>query len=141
MAPTNRSGTRMRSVAPVLIVEDDAVMSRTISEALIDEGYLVVTANTLAAARSLLERSRPSVMVLDLTLPDNFGGDLLHELADAADPPPTVILSVFHLASMIADRYNVELVRKPFEMEQLISAVRRAQEQQRRPSRVAASET
>jgi DNA-binding response OmpR family regulator len=131
---------RMRSVAPVLVVEDDPVMSRTLSAALIDEGYVVVTADTLSAARATLERARPSVMILDLTLPDNFGGDLLHELADVPDAPPTVILSVFHLASMVADRYGVELVRKPFEMDTLMAAIRRALDQQRRPSRAAASE-
>jgi two-component system, NtrC family, response regulator PilR len=137
MSPTNRSGTRMRSVAPVLVVEDDPVMSKTVCQALIDEGYLVVSVATLAAARSALERCKPSVMVLDLTLPDSFGGDLLAELADQDDAPPTVILSVFHLASMVADRYDVELVRKPFEMQTFLDAVRKAQEDSRRPSRVA----
>lgn len=140
MAPTNRSGTRMRSVAPILLVEDDAVTCRAVSEALIDEGYLVVTASSSATARAMLERSQPSVMILDLTLPDSFGGDLLDELAQHEGAPPTVILSTFHLASMVADRYNVELVRKPFEMDALLAAVRRAQEQQRRPSRLAVSD-
>ena len=130
----------MRSVAPILIVEDDPVMCRTLSDALKDEGYVVVTASTLSEARGTLARARPSVMILDLTLPDDFGGDLLNELADNADAPPTVILSVFHLASMVAARYNVELVRKPFEIDTLMAAIRRALEQERRPSRVAASE-
>lgn len=124
----------MRSVAPILVVEDDAVLSRAVCDALIDEGYVVLTASTAEAARAMLQRSRPSVLVLDLTLPDCFGGDLLAELAQTDDPPPTVILSVFHLASMIANRYNVELVSKPFEMDLLIAAVRRAQEQQLRPT-------
>ena len=124
----------MRSVAPVLIVEDDAVLSRTVCDALIDEGYVVLAVSTAEAARSMLQRSRPSVLVLDLTLPDCFGGDLLAELAETADPPPTVILSTFHLAAMIANRYNVELVSKPFEMDALLAAVRRAQDQQLRPA-------
>lgn len=137
MLPTNRSGTRMRSVAPILVVEDDPVMSKTVCDALIDEGYVVVSVETIAAARAALDRSKPSVMVLDLTLPDSFGGDLLADLAEREDAPPTVILSVFHLASMIADRFDVELVRKPFELQTFLDAVRRAQEDRRRPSRVA----
>lgn len=127
----------MRSVAPILLVEDDPVMGRTVAEALIDEGYIVLTVGTLAEARVALARAKPSVLILDLTLPDSFGGDLLAELAESEDAPPTVILSVFHLASMVADRYDVELVRKPFEMQTLIEAVGRAREQRRRPSRAA----
>ncbi len=137
MSATNRSGARMRSVAPILLVEDDPVMARTVAGALIDEGYVVVSVDTLAAARSALERAQPSVLILDLTLPDSFGGDLLAELAERDDAPPTVILSLFHLASLVADRYDVELVRKPFEIDALFSAVRRAQEERRRPSRAA----
>lgn len=137
MSPTHRSGTQLRSVAPILLVEDDPVMARTVASALIDEGYVVVAVTTLAAARSALERAQPSVLILDLTLPDSFGGDLLAELAARADAPPTVILSVFHLASLVAERYDVELVRKPFEMDALFSAVRRALDERRRPSREA----
>lgn len=137
--PTNRSHVRLRSVAPILLVEDDATLSRTVASALIDEGYLVVTANTLAAARTALERSSPTALILDLTLPDSFGADLLADLATADHAPPTVILSVFHLAPLIAERYDVELVRKPFEIDALVAAVKRAVERQRRPKRAAMS--
>ncbi len=137
--PTNRSGTRLRSVAPILLVEDDATLSRTVADALIDEGYLVVTANTVGAARTALERANPTALVLDLTLPDSFGADLLAELAKADDAPPTVILSVFHLAPLIAERYDVELVRKPFEIDALVTAVKRAVERHRRPKRALTS--
>jgi DNA-binding response OmpR family regulator len=134
---TNRSGTRLRSVAPVLVVEDDPILSRTVADALIDEGYVVVTATTMAAARTALERAQPSALILDLTLPDSFGADLLRDLSATAEAPPTVIFSTFHLAPMIADRYDVELVRKPFELEDLVGAVRRAVDRQRRPKRAA----
>jgi len=135
--PTNRSGTRLRSVAPILVVEDDETIGRTVADALIDDGYLVVVATTLAAARTALERARPTALVLDLTLPDSFGSDLLGELARDPAAPPTVLLSVFHLAPMIAERYDVELVRKPFEIDALLAAVKRAIERQRRPQSAA----
>ncbi len=137
--PTNRSGTRLRQVAPVLVVEDDATLSRTVADALIDEGYVVVTAGTLSGARTALERAQPSALILDLTLPDSFGADLLAELAERDDAPPTVILSLFHLAPMIADRYDLELVRKPFEIDALVTAVKRSVERHRRPKRAATS--
>jgi DNA-binding NtrC family response regulator len=137
--PTNRSGSRLRSVAPILVVEDDQTLSRTVADALIDEGYLVVTASTVAGARTALERARPTALVLDLTLPDTFGAELLAELAEVQEAPPTVLLTTFHLAPMIADRYDVELVQKPFEIEELVAAVKRAIERQRRPKRAATS--
>lgn len=116
------SGTRRR-VGTALIVEDNNTLSSTLEGLLDDEGYLTHAARTMVAARDLLS-PRPDVVVLDLTLADGFAEELLIELIAAN--LPTVIVSTSPLAHVIADKHGVELVRKPFELGNLLDALERA---------------
>jgi DNA-binding response OmpR family regulator len=125
------SGASLRAARTILVVEDDVTLSSVISSALADEGYVTKVATTAAEARRMLAEELPTVMVLDLTLPDSFGGDLLAEATASGKMPSTVIVSTFPLAELIARRYDVELVRKPFELDALLAAVSRLA----RPSR------
>lgn len=128
--PTSRpsrssSGATIRAARTILVIEDDVTLSSVIESALADEGYVTRVATTAAEARRMLAEEIPTVMVLDLTLPDAFGGDLLAEATASGRVPSTVIVSTFPLAELIARRYDVELVRKPFELDALIAAVGR----------------
>jgi CheY-like chemotaxis protein len=117
------SGPRRSAFA--LIVEDDPVLATVLSEALADEGYATRVALTAAAARGLMVEHPGALLILDLTLPDGFGGDLLAEAERRRELPRTVIVSTFGLAEIIARRYDAELVRKPFELEKFLGAVER----------------
>lgn len=103
-----------------------------------DEGYATAISRTLADARAALRHCDPHVLILDLTLPDAFGGDLLNELADAENAPPTVLVTTFPLARMLATKHEVELVKKPYAIDELLEGVRRAREHARRPRRAIA---
>src|SRR5579859_5328438 len=61
------------TAATILIVEDDAVMSRTLWKAFQAYGYQVRLAATAADARAVLGEVRPDVIILDLMLPDADG--------------------------------------------------------------------
>jgi FixJ family two-component response regulator len=138
--PTNlrtASGTRRRTTPTALIVEDDETMAIAMAGLLEDEGYAVAVKKTMADARAALSHVEPSILILDLTLPDAFGGELLHELGAAEHAPPTVLVTTFPLARMLAERHDVELVKKPFLFEDLLSSIRRARDFERRPRRVA----
>lgn len=138
MERPNISGLRRRVRPEALILEDDESLAKTMAGLLEDEGYDAHVVGTVAAARAALQKSTPSVLILDLSLPEDFGADVLADLANRADAPPTVIVSVFGLAPQVAGRYDLELVRKPFEIEQLLEAVRRAQRDGRRPRAISA---
>lgn len=116
------SGTRPR-VGTALIVEDNNTLSSTLEALLDDEGYVTRVARTMTGARELLSPA-PDVVVLDLTLADGFAEGLLIELVAAQ--LPTVIVSTSPLAHVIADKHGVELVRKPFELVNLLDALERA---------------
>ena len=65
--------------ATILIVDDEENALRNISAFLEQKGYEIITATTLAQARSSLQRGEPDIVLLDVQLPDGYGPDLLEE--------------------------------------------------------------
>lgn len=118
--------TRRQALTPTLVVEDDVVIRGAIRGALEDAGFHPIECADLGRARAAIERVRPAVVVLDLALGDEFGTDLLDELAAREEAPAVVICSAFGLANLIAARYSVPYVRKPFELDTLVREVERA---------------
>ena len=123
----------MRSV---LVIEDDPAVAQAIADVLADAGHHPVTVRTLAEGRASLATEAPDLVVLDLTLAAEFGADLLDYLSEQPDSPAVVIVSGFGLAPMVAQRFSVPLVTKPFAVEALIAATERALAQSLRPRRV-----
>jgi two-component system, NtrC family, nitrogen regulation response regulator NtrX len=129
----------MRTSSPrgprsVLVVEDDAVMRGAIIGSLSDSGFGPFGVSDLAGARQALTDHLPALLVLDLSLDGDFGADLLLELAGRDDAPCVLVCSAFPLADVVAARFNVELLKKPFEIDQLVFAASRALANGRRPS-------
>ena len=119
--------------AHVLGVEDDEVVRGSIEQIVNDAGHTASTATNLTEARVYLAVAMPDVMVLDLNLEGEFGGDLLSELATLRTAPATVLVSAYPFAGLVAERFGVELVRKPFAIEDLDGAIDRARKNARRP--------
>ena len=63
----------------VLLVEDESSIAEPFARALEREGLSPVVAPTVAAARELFARRRPSIVLLDLSLPDGDGRSLCRE--------------------------------------------------------------
>ena len=63
----------------VLLVEDEISIAEPFARALEREGFNPVLAPTAAAARALFASRRPSIVLLDLTLPDGDGRELCRE--------------------------------------------------------------
>jgi DNA-binding NtrC family response regulator len=127
--------TRRTALRPTVVVEDDRVLRGAICGALEDAGFHPVECADLGTARSAIARLQPAVVVLDLTLGSEFGGELLEELSLQDDAPAVVICSAFGLATLLAAQYSVVCVQKPFELESLLEAVERAVEEKRSPNR------
>lgn len=133
-----QSGTAPRpAVRSVLVIEDDAVLAQSIAEIVLEGGYRPVTVSTLAQARPTMAKDPPGLIILDLTLDSEFGGDLLEELSQSANAPPVLVVSAFSLAKMVASRYGVPVVTKPFGIRELFAAVEQAFAEKPQPRRVA----
>lgn len=60
-----------------MLVEDNDLLLGVLRQALEKEGYDVIPAASAAEMRTLLESQRPDLIVLDITLPDGDGRDIL----------------------------------------------------------------
>lgn len=78
----------------VLIVEDSALVADALGVLLEASGYATGSATTVADALTALRNERYDAMLLDLTLPDGDGLDVLGSAEDAGvTPPPTLALT------------------------------------------------
>ena len=77
-------------VPRLLHVEDDADVRRIVA-AILGEAALIVAAPTLRQAKNYLQNERFDLAILDISLPDGSGLDLVAQL-NASQPPTPVIL-------------------------------------------------
>jgi DNA-binding NarL/FixJ family response regulator len=79
----------------ILLVDDHRIFAEALAELLEAEPGIgqVRMASTLDAARALLNSVRPDLVLLDLTLAEESGLDLLRELAADDHSPAVIILS------------------------------------------------
>src|ERR671936_389346 len=77
----------------VLVVEPDNGTRREIKQACEQDGYQVVEADAGSEALRQLESSRPSVVLLEVTLPDTAGFDVCRELRKMDPAVPVIMMS------------------------------------------------
>src|SRR5918912_3194653 len=84
-----RAGERL-----VLVVDDDPDILQTLGLCLTTEGYRVLTAANGREALDVLERERPSVILLDLMMPVMDGWQFVRELEKTGRRgTPMIVLS------------------------------------------------
>jgi DNA-binding response OmpR family regulator len=112
---------------PVLIVEDDPDLRSVITFALEQEGLEVEAAPSGMVALYRAAGRQPSIVLLDLGLPDMLGDAVANGLRRiCGDDLPIIVVSamdptVAQARGVRADGY----LHKPFEMDDLIATVRR----------------
>lgn len=111
---------------PVLVVDDDPHMRQMISWALEDDGLLVATAADGRQALELAAQRRPALVVLDLTLPDLGGEEISARLRGERTDLPILVITADGYAQQKARRVGAyAYLHKPFELAELLEAVRR----------------
>lgn len=114
----------------ILLVEDEPRAAKWVRLALEERGARIQWATRLDQARLLVDRHRPELAVVDLSLPDGDGLDLVVELRLLEQPCACVIVTNNLEASVarIAAGLGVsEFLTKPVELERLVMAVHEAQ--------------
>jgi CheY-like chemotaxis protein len=113
----------------VLIIDDDPGARDALSSILGDEGFDVACAcDGRAALDHLRSAPRPSVILLDLTMPEMDGWEF--RSAQKQDPslcsiPVIVVSAAGPLDQTPIDDINVEIIRKPVDIDKLLQAIRR----------------
>lgn len=111
----------------ILIVEDEAAVARGLEYALTNEGYQISWAENGRMGLDLTKKEQPSLIVLDVRLPDMSGFDVCRQLRTAGYRQPVLMLTardeemdkVLGL-ELGADDYVV----KPFNLRELLSRIR-----------------
>lgn len=109
----------------ILIIEDEAHITRFIKTAMEQEGYQIFTADS--SRRGLIEAAtrRPDLLILDLGLPDGDGCDVIADIRTWSSLPILVLSArsdeqdKIKALNLGADDYLV----KPFSMGELIARV------------------
>ena len=122
-----RTNPRSDERRAVLLVEDERLLSWSITKDLTSWGYSATPAGTLGEARAALGAGRPWAVLLDIRLPDGRGLDLLAELpAELRDR--VIVMSAFGDTSTIVEAMRLgaaDFLSKPFEPAQLQEALGR----------------
>jgi len=115
----------------ILVVDDEASIFEVISQILASDGLHTVWAKSADQAVAVARKTLPDVIVLDLKLGDHNGLEILGELKVVCKDSPVIILTGFgsrETAREAMESGVFEYLTKPFDVQELRSAVRNALE-------------
>jgi two-component system, OmpR family, response regulator QseB len=114
-------------IVRLLLVEDDAMIGRSLEQGLRQDGYAVDWVRDGQAARLSLQDEGYALVLLDLSLPRLSGRELLTELRQRRNAIPVLIITAH---DSVADRVDGldagadDYLVKPFSFEELTARIR-----------------
>jgi DNA-binding NtrC family response regulator len=126
-----------RARGSILLADDEEGILKTLGRALREDGHQVTAVSTSAGAQQLLSERTFDVLVVDYRMPGRSGLEIIRELAETTPEGerPQVIMMTAHATvenAIEAMKLGAfDYLQKPFEVEELQVAVRRALEHQR----------
>jgi two-component system response regulator AtoC/two-component system nitrogen regulation response regulator NtrX len=128
---SDSKSSRPKQVFPtILIVDDDSTARYGVRRAL--EGqYRVLEAERVSAARPLVARENPQLLLLDIEMPEESGLDFLRELKAQATSPAVIMITAYGSEKIAVEAMKsgaYDYLPKPFEVDELRLVVARALE-------------
>ena len=77
----------------ILIIEDDIALNKGLCKALATDRRQMIACTDIRSAREQILCSMPSLILLDINLPDGSGLDFLTEMKKRSDPIPVILLT------------------------------------------------
>ena len=132
----------VKSVPTVYFIDDSATLREVIKIAFRRENFNVITCADAAAALAQFEQNPPDAVITDVIMPDTDGYSLCSQIKEHAQFGGTpVILMSGVVNKSVADKAVTvradELIRKPFQPQELISRVKALLEPKRSPEEAA----
>ena len=118
----------------LLVVDDEPAFIRLLNLSLSREGFTVHTASNGEDALDLAAEIHPDAVILDLSLPDMDGLDVLRDLRERSDMPVIVVTGAQSTGEVRRglDRGADDYVTKPFSPVELAARVRAVLRRRRR---------
>jgi DNA-binding NtrC family response regulator len=121
----DRSGEKQK----ILIVEDDEKLLAFLARLLSSNGYSTMKADRGSQAIRLASIARPAMVILDLSLPDCSGIEVLGQLKAMDKSIQVVILTGYGSQKVARDAMELgafDFLTKPFEIGELCAVIQKA---------------
>jgi DNA-binding NtrC family response regulator len=115
----------------ILIIDDEENARKNIGEYLISKGYEVKGAGTLKEGRDLVMTGVGDIVLLDVTLPDGYGPNLLYEIDALPARPPIIVITGYGDIETAVDAMKNgahDFFSKPVDFTHLEQSIKRAEE-------------
>jgi DNA-binding NtrC family response regulator len=115
--------------AHVLVADDESLLRQSIRGVLAQEGFEVTAAASGAEAWLRFQEVRPDVVLLDLVLGDADGMDLLRRMRQESPDTKVILISAHGSIESAVTAMKLggyDFIKKPFELEEIVAAVRNA---------------
>ncbi len=111
---------------PILLVEDDPILSRSLNQALTDQGYVCQTVSDGNAALSTLQATPYPIIILDLALGNESGLNVLRSIRDLDANASIIVLTPLEyrqerLSALVSGADD--FIIKPFSMAEVRARV------------------
>ena len=110
----------------LLLVDDDAPLLRRLERAMAQRGYIVSTAESVAAGIAAAKHAPPAYAVVDLRLGDGSGLDVVSALRDSRPDARIIVLTGYgNIATAVAavKAGAVDYLPKPADADQIMAAL------------------
>ena len=113
----------------ILVIDDEERMCWALERALSQEGYQVVTATRGLRGIDLARETEPSMVILDLKMPDIDGIEVLKELKKINPSIPVIMITAHGTIDTAIEAMKIgatDYITKPFKLEELKLQVKQA---------------
>lgn len=111
----------------ILVVEDETDIRNYIKDFLVDEGFLINTASDGSQALTLVAKTMPDVVILDLGIPKVSGEAVCQEIKKNFPNTVVIILTAKDKSRDIVEGFNIgadDYISKPFTGEELSARIK-----------------
>jgi DNA-binding NtrC family response regulator len=119
---------------PVLVVDDEKNMRRSLETVLTDEDYAVRVAESAEEALALISREEFFMVITDVRLGGMSGYELLKKIKEQKPELPVLMLTAYATPKLAVEAIKagaIDYLAKPFAPEELLHAVARCAERYR----------
>ena len=118
----------------ILVVDDDEFMVELLNESLTDAGYAVSAAANGAEAIDIINHQDLHIALIDLSLPDMAGMDLVVQVTNASPDAQIIIMTGYPTIESVIDSLREgaqDYIVKPFKVPEVLAAVSRSLKNQK----------
>ena len=116
-------------VPKILVVDDEEHMCWALERAMRQEGYQVFTATRGRQGLDLIREEAPSLMILDLKMPEMDGMEVLQRAKEMHPKLPVIILTAHGTIETAIEAMKIgaaDFITKPFDLDELKIVIKKA---------------